>query len=231
MRATFFVVGELAGAAPDIVAALGERHEVASHGLTHRPLDRLCSAEVAREVRDSRLRLEQCGATEVVGFRAPFFRRCRGLTRQLEEAGYRYDASMGSVMPGPANGRLASLPRPLKRGPLYELPTCAMRGGMLPLSLTWLRLCAPWAARLLPSSASLLYLHLHEFLPAETASCLPFALRRLLTRHCGEAAWGILDQALGALHAEFTTCREVLSGSLAPGRSVALKGVADACRE
>ena len=40
-----------------------------------------------------------------------------------------------------------------------------------------LRLCAPLARHLLPRSPSLVYLHLHEFLRAETASCLPLPPR------------------------------------------------------
>ncbi len=209
MRATFFVVSDLIAASPAMVTALAERNEVASHGCTHRILTRLDDAEVRREMRESRARLEECGVA-VAGFRAPFFRRCRDFFRRLAEAGYRYDASMGSVTPGPLNWRLGRTPCPTWRDGVREFPTSAMALGMLPLSLTWLRLCTPMGRRLLPASASLVYLHLHEFLPPETASCLSPPLRRLLTRNCGEAAWAILAHALDALGAEFTTCRDIL---------------------
>ncbi|KPK65059.1 MAG: hypothetical protein AMK73_04020, partial [Planctomycetes bacterium SM23_32] len=128
----------------------------------------------------------------------------------LKEAGYRYDASLGSVLPGPLNARLARLPCPFRWASVYEFPTSAMAGGLLPLSLTWLRLTAPLAARLLPRSPSLIYLHLHEFLPAETAAVLPVRLRAVLTRNCGEDAWEVLDRALDVLDAEFATCAEML---------------------
>ena len=75
------------------------------------------------------------GCPTVEGFRAPFFRRARGHFGLLRRAGYAYDASMGTVMPGPANALLAALPCPHRRGGLYEFPTSAMAGGMLPLSL------------------------------------------------------------------------------------------------
>jgi hypothetical protein len=120
---------------------------------------------------------------------------------------------MGTVVPGPANAYLGSLACPHRRGGLPEFPTSAMAGGMLPLSLTWLRLSAPLAARSLPRRPGLIYLHLHEFLPPETACDLSPPLRRMLTRNCGEPAWGILDQALNALDAEFTTCSAILSAS------------------
>jgi len=152
----------------------------------------------------------------VHGFRAPFFRRRRGHLEAVRRAGYRYDASAGSVWPGPQNGHLASLPCPVRRGPVCEFPTSAMCGGVLPLSLTWLRLLAPTAFRLLPRRPGLLYLHLHEFLPPETAQGLPTPLRHLLTRNCGEPAWDILDRALDRLDGEFATCRELIDGAGTP---------------
>jgi hypothetical protein len=85
-----------------------------------------------------------------------------------------------------------------------------MCGGLAPLSLTWLRLLAPLSLKQLPGSASLIYLHLHEFLPAETARCLPLPLRRLLTRNCGEEAWRILDKALAALEGQYVACTDML---------------------
>jgi hypothetical protein len=209
MRATFFVVSDLMAVSPGLVAELAERNEVGSHGCTHRLLDRLNAEEVEHELRASRERLAQV-ARRVVGFRAPFFRRPRGFFRSVRKAGYRYDASLGSVMPGPLNRRLSELPCPFRRGGVQEFPTSAMAGGMLPLSLTWLRLLWPLSGGQMPQSASLLYLHLHEFLPPETASCLPLALRRVLARNCGETAWRVLDEALEALDAEFVACGDRL---------------------
>jgi len=209
MRATFFVVSDLMDEGTDIVAAIGERNEVASHGRSHRLLDGLARDEALAEMAESRRRLESTGL-RVEGFRAPFFRRGRGHFDLLRRAGYAYDASMGTVVPGPANGRLGALPCPHRRGGVYEFPTSAMGRGMLPLSLTWLRLCAPLAARYMPRRAGLVYLHLHEFLPAKTAHVLPAPMRRVLTRNCGEPAWDILDRALDALDAEFTVCSAIL---------------------
>ena len=213
MRATFFVVSDLADVDPGVIEAIAERHEIGSHGRTHAKLDRLDRAEAERELGDSRARLQEFGGP-VRGFRAPFFRRCPGFGELVRGAGYEYDASRGSVIPGPHNGRLARMPSPFRDGALWGFATSAMAGGLLPLSLTWLRLCAPLAAGTLPKGASLVYLHLHEFLAAETARCLSAPLRHVLTRNCGERAWGILDGALARLGAEFTTCGELLDERL-----------------
>jgi hypothetical protein len=209
MRATFFICSGLLDESEQLVQAIAERNEVASHGCSHRLLDGLGRAEALEEIAGSRRRLQRAGL-RVEGFRAPFFRRCRAHFSLLRRAGYAYDASMGTVMPGPANGRLGALPCPHRRDGLHEFPTSAMGGGLLPLSLTWLRLCAPVSVRSLPVRAGLVYLHLHEFLPPETARDLPPPLRQVLTRNCGEPAWRILDEALGALKAEFTTCAAIL---------------------
>jgi hypothetical protein len=209
MRATFFVVSDLMDETPDLVAALGERNEIASHGCGHRMLDRLSAESACREMRQSRRRLTETGH-RVDGFRAPFFRRPRGFLTLVRRAGYRYDSSMGSIAPGPANRRLARLRCPSRLNGIYEFPTSAMGGGLLPLSLTWLRVLFPLSVRQLPRSASLIYLHLHEFLPAETAACLPMPLRSVLSRNCGDVAWRILDEALHALDGHYTTCREIL---------------------
>lgn len=212
VRATFFVVSDLMEVDAGLVEALSERHEIASHGCTHRPLDRLGAEEVGDELRTSRECLEQTGQ-RVEGFRAPFFRRTRRWLEQVRAAGYRYDASMGSVLPGPANFRLGRLPCPHGRGGIPEFPTSSMWCGMLPFSLTYLRLCYPASLWHLPRGASLLYLHLHEFLPPETASVLPARLRGLLRRNCGEQAWEILSRTLDEMGAEFVSCRDMLASA------------------
>ncbi|MFO8007759.1 MAG: polysaccharide deacetylase family protein [Candidatus Brocadiia bacterium] len=210
IRATFFVVSNLLAATGEPVVAIGKRNEVASHGRSHRLLSALPEKEVLAELVQSRRRLRELGLP-VRGFRAPFFRRTRRLMRLVRAAGYAYDASMGSVVPGPVNGRLHGLGCPCRTDGLPEFPTSAMMDGFFPLSLTWLRVMAPLSLRKLPRTAGLIYLHLHEFLPAETASCLPVPLRAVLTRNCGDSAWEILDRALDALDCEFTTCEQLLN--------------------
>jgi len=214
MRATFFVVSDLMDTSADMVAELGKRNEIGSHGRDHGTMKGMSERAMRATLTESRQRLSLTGHP-VQGFRAPFFRADADLHRLVEECGYRYDASMGTVMPGLHNRRLAALACPTRIDGLYEFPTSAMAWGMLPLSLTWLRVFWPWSAGRLPRSASLIYLHLHEFLPPETAIGLPWPLRSVLTRNCGEAAWDVLDRALGQLNAECTTCASILNDSRA----------------
>src|SRR3990172_196679 len=84
IRATFFVVSDLVDASPWLVAALGERNEIASHGATHRTLSSMNRDEARRELTQSRQRLQEAGA-EVQGYRAPFFRRSGGFFELVRE--------------------------------------------------------------------------------------------------------------------------------------------------
>ena len=67
-RATFFLIGELCAARPDLVRAISERgHEVAGHGYTHRRFTTLSRAELIRELERTRALLPQAtGERELV---------------------------------------------------------------------------------------------------------------------------------------------------------------------
>jgi hypothetical protein len=198
--ATFFVVADLV----DLVRPLlppGSRHEVASHGLTHRRLTDLTDDEVEREVRRSRELLEAAGYL-VDGFRSPFWAAPPGLDRVLADAGYRYDASAGRLLP--------SLRRVATSAPgegLATVGSSVLRDGRTPLSLTWLRLLDPLGRRLVPAGTQQLSCHLHELLDGAAGwADLPRPLRRLHARNCGEPAWRLLDELLAARPA--MSCRQ-----------------------
>jgi len=59
----------------------------------------------------------------------------------------------------------------------------------------------------------MLYLHLHEFLPAATARGLPWHVRAVITRNCGERAWDVLRRAMDWLDEDFTTCAALLDAA------------------
>jgi len=100
---TFFVVGEIAAAEPDLVrdiAAAG--HELALHGWRHVVLTEQTPDELAGDLRRGKDLLEDLGQREVVGFRAPTFSLVATTvwaTEVLVEAGFRYSSS---VLPGPS---------------------------------------------------------------------------------------------------------------------------------
>ena len=189
VRATFFVVGELAREHPDVVARIADTgHEIASHGHTHRPLFELDREAFVTELDRSATAIHDVTGTAPVGFRAPNFsvtRRTRWAIEVLEAAGYRYDSSVFPVRT-PMYGVSGAPIRPYRPdatapfeehedgGRLVELPLAVFHsrfrlpvaGGFYARLLpTWLlrRGIATLNARGLPAT---IYFHPWEFNPA-----------------------------------------------------------------
>jgi peptidoglycan/xylan/chitin deacetylase (PgdA/CDA1 family) len=204
--ATFFVASGMLDSCRDVLMRIGRRHEIGSHGVTHRRIGPLPVEERRRELVESKRRLEDELGRAVAGVRAPFFARSPGWLSEVAGAGYRYDASDGWVRPS-----LGNLPyrarRPVRAGaPVPSIPVSTFTDGVTPCSLTWLRLYAPFGLPLLRRNPRMFYFHLHEFLPPETAGRVNPLLRPLLTRHCGERAWELLGAALDRIPGERVTC-------------------------
>ena len=95
VRATFFVLGEVATHYPELVreiAAAG--HEIGCHGFSHVDIDLLGPDGFAVELRRSRDLLAQLVGREVVGYRAPNLLLRDYMIPILRAHGFRYDASV-----------------------------------------------------------------------------------------------------------------------------------------
>jgi len=148
VRATFFVVGEVAAMHPNLIGEIGKAgHEIACHGMSHRPLWEMepndfrqeleAFAEVMEEIVDMK---------DIVGYRAPTFsldNERRWAIEVLKEHGYRYDSSifpLRTYLYG-VNGCPASPYHPSEAditvdagaGDLVEFPLSALRIGSLAL--------------------------------------------------------------------------------------------------
>lgn len=129
IRATLFAIGRHLDdpRKRDLLKeAVRQGHEIASHTITHRHLDRLTSQEKRREISESRDSLSDSLGVEVEGFRAPGFRIDRESFELIGQAGYTYDSS---VFPSAKFARRTGLPRlnnfphqPIASGKLMELP-------------------------------------------------------------------------------------------------------------
>lgn len=99
VRATFFVLGDVARAHPDLVRRIvDEGHELACHGMDHRAMWELTPESFRAQLTGFRAAVEDAlGAFPVVGFRAPTFsvdRRTAWALDVLRTQGYRYDSSV-----------------------------------------------------------------------------------------------------------------------------------------
>ena len=142
-RATFFIVGTFAEAAPALVRAIAARgHEVASHGHHHRALVEDGPERLFHDLVRTRSLLEDLAGARVAGFRAPMF----SLTAEtpwagdvLAEAGFAYSSSVLPARnwlhgwPGAPrrpflwSSGVLEIPVPVVRLGPYELPVL---GGM-----------------------------------------------------------------------------------------------------
>jgi len=126
--ATFFVVGEVARRHPGLVREIARRgHEIGCHSNLHIPLDRQSPEELRADLGECLETLAACGASAVVGYRAPTF-------SLRKETAWAYDilAALGiqyssSVLPA-AN--------PLHGWPGFGAATRRMPSGVLEIPIT-----------------------------------------------------------------------------------------------
>lgn len=101
IRATFFVVGELASEYPELIARVADAgHELGSHGHTHTPLTELTPESFERELAASADVIQAAAGVRPVGFRAPNFSVGTGTDWAfdvLAANGFRYDSSVFPV--------------------------------------------------------------------------------------------------------------------------------------
>ena len=97
--ATMFTTGNVARRSPSLVQRMvSDGHELASHGMTHRPFARLDEATARWELEESARVLRAFGP--VVSFRAPYLRFPDRYVGLLPGAGYRIDASLAKYKRG-----------------------------------------------------------------------------------------------------------------------------------
>ena len=98
VKATFFVVGELARRHPELIERIStEGHELACHGDMHTQLDRLSLVEFERDLEENLRALSDCGITSVDGFRAPTFSLVQSTSwvyPVLKNFGFTYSSSV-----------------------------------------------------------------------------------------------------------------------------------------
>lgn len=133
---TFFVVGDVARAHPDLVRRIvAEGHEVACHSDGHVALDRQDPAGFRDDLCRCLEALRAAGADDVRGYRAPFFsltERTRWAYPVLAELGFSYSSSVL-----PARSPLYGWPG-FGRGPrmvdaVLELPMTLVHTPLLPV--------------------------------------------------------------------------------------------------
>jgi polysaccharide deacetylase family protein (PEP-CTERM system associated) len=183
IRATFFIVGQIAEDDPTLVRSIHDAgHEVASHSWDHRRVHVMTPETFREDVRKSRDALEQACGAAVVGYRAPTFsivKKTAWALDVLAELGLLYDSSIYPVRhdrygvpDAPRGPFMAHGPR----SEILEIPPATLRfagvnipvggGGyfrLLPLPL--MKLALSISRRDPRCGATVLYFHPWEFDP------------------------------------------------------------------
>jgi polysaccharide deacetylase family protein (PEP-CTERM system associated) len=150
VKATFFILGELAEGAPEIVRKISRAgHEIGFHGYQHVPISDLNRNQLVSQLTDWRHRLEGFAQQKVEGFRAPYFSIARSTAWALDAistAGFVYDSS---IYPGISDRfswpSAPKFPVRLKGVKLVEFPVPIL-SAVLPIGFSgggYLRLL-PW---------------------------------------------------------------------------------------
>ena len=221
VKATFFVLGEIAQRCPQVIEAIAAQgHELACHGMWHRPLWQTTADEFRSELQEFREAIEAAvPGAEVVGFRAPTFslNNCtKWALGVLAECGYRYDSSifpLRTPLYGVDHCPLAPYCPSLEDirvedgdGPLVEFPMSvwAWAGLKIPvcggfylraLPLRFIQFCLRQISRHRPFA---IYLHPWEVYEDTPRLALPL-VSRFVTYH----NMGTMMQRLAALLDEF----------------------------
>ncbi|MCW5700952.1 MAG: polysaccharide deacetylase family protein, partial [Rhodospirillales bacterium] len=135
VKGTVFSVGHVARDHPALIRSIAENgHELACHGLVHRPLDRETEASFVADTADAKAMIEDVAGVQVHGYRAPIFSltpRTPWAADAIRNLGFRYSSS---VMPAanPLYGHSLAPQRPFfwPNG-LVELPCPVARMGVL----------------------------------------------------------------------------------------------------
>ncbi len=179
VRATFFILGLVAEAHPELVRTIADAgHEIGSHGWSHQLIYRQSREVFAEETRRSKALLEEVLGRRVAGYRAAEFsitNRSRWALDVLAETGFSYDSSIF-----PIEGRRYGIPgTPLEPhtvttagGELLEVPLTAVEAGsrrwpvggggyfrLLPYAITRAAIKRVNAA----GRAAIVYFHPYEF--------------------------------------------------------------------
>lgn len=90
--ATFFIEGNFALKYPGLIKNISEKHEIASHTMTHPDLKKLNKTEIEWELIESKKVLKNITNKTIIGFRAPY-NKLNNTAIIVINDNYKYDAS------------------------------------------------------------------------------------------------------------------------------------------
>ena len=209
VRATFFVLGNVADAYPELVREVVQRgHEVGSHTYSHELIFRMEPAAFKADVERSLDRLQDLAGQPILGFRAPEFSVVHlrhWCFETLAELGFRYDSSvfpLSRVRYGIPEASRHPFSIATPSGTIHEFPLATWDAGRFRLPVAGGSYFRLWPDRLLRRALNdidasermaVLYFHPYEFHPGWLVP-----------------SWPTWRRSLGASNLKFTLSRILL---------------------
>lgn len=200
VRATFFILGEVAEAHPHLVRTIASAsHEVGFHGFHHVFLSELGPSRFAAELSEWLPRLEDLAQCRIKGFRAPYFSvgsKTAWALPILAGTSLRYDAS---IYPGLHDryGWLGAPKQPVRLAGtslvLYPVPLLhaaipiAFSGGSYLRILPWRLVLWGLHRNSIRNRPGMIYVHPWEFSSSDEVRCPTIVQEVLLRRGSSES--------------------------------------------
>ena len=227
IKATFFVLGEVAEWYPRLVRKIAEDgHEIACHGMHHRDLTLSSKNVFENELVKNRKILEKISGQEIIGFRAPNLVVTEWLGKVLINQRFVYDSSIcpGRKIKGKYQHQTNVPENPYQTGKnilekgesgLFEIPIPVFPVLKLPgavsvatriFGLKWTEITLNAA---LKNGAACYYLHPYEFNPPPKLSQMRFK-EKIFLRRTGKYMEKIFPIILKRYQNRISSCRGYL---------------------
>lgn len=206
IRATFFVLGEIAEKYPNIIKGISKRgHEIASHGYDHSRLKGMSAEDVEGQLRKSKKVIEKLGV-KCEGFRAPYFMYDKGFQKILYDVGYKYDSSMSSFFLG-RYCNLGSKPVPQIKDGIVELAVPNWFTKFVPAGFSYYRLLYPFSKVF--KVPYMMYLHPCEFLGYFPESDVNKVVKKAYSRNL-DKSWLLFEKFMARNKFNWISCNDFL---------------------
>lgn len=237
VKATFFILGEVAERFPFLVREIAENgHEIGVHGFYHRQVFKLTEEQFRKEVSDCKKLLEDIISDSVLGHRAPAFSimpQAQWALEVMVDEGFKYDSSVYPIKgkrygwPG-FNTAICEIELPSGRS-IIEVPmsTVTVFGRNLPVAGGGYFRHFPYAVnkwainRIHKTRPAIVYIHPYDFdtepailstshlgLPAKARALITHRLQLRNRKRMGEKLNKLLT------HFEFASMKTVISQNL-----------------
>ena len=200
VKATFFVLGELAEKEEDIINEIAKKHEVASHSYNHIYFNKLSQKETEDQIGKSKELFKRYGV-DVKGFRAPFFVLNKFLGNALKKHSFVYDSSIASYFPGGYNNwfvkkkpyKASAQNLKTKGDDLMEIPVPDFTIFRMPSAgFSYYRSFHPISKVF--GKPYMIYVHPCEFIKKPLSKDINFFVRMMYKINSGEKAWKLFEE-------------------------------------